>query len=728
MDQYLYNYLVSGKSWLLIGSGPSIEMGYPTWEKLATLSIDTLKQEGYKIDASHLDNLLAKRNYPKIFSIVKQSLGEQRLRQVLRDNLKPTKSSSIYEIIAKWPIPVYLTTNYDNEIQNQLAHLRQAYSPLTNSEEHMGLLVPGYSNCVVKLHGDLSDTKGLILTEEDYHAVKESGTWEYWRIKLTSIFQMNMVIIIGYSLSDPNVKVVLEASKKGTGVTQPVIWIAPDVPTSKNREFLTEYRIRVISYDNRDGQHKNLGRLLKSISEAVPPRTAIRIREEVDNAAHPPEPNVAAAGFFVFNEFCKQRDSDERRIDIILSAIQASLPELQKKSKFDIDFVLETAGWVKNVTIDQNLKSMIASKAVERGILEKVGSDYMVSEGAIAISSDKRLDFERMRELFKTSLHLRIKKDFTELTDRQIDKLANDIESSLIRYFRDCGLSLASFLFSKGQQRVVPRSLFTFVASASTIYDDMTLRLAFFKTTIDCFVHMEKPEIDYLGRLSQGFFAFHSLGVFGDVAIERLKNARNTVWLIDSDTQIRLLALGCYGNAMFRDCIKRLKRLGLRFFTTSGLLSEIKVHLWFADNVVKMNGQNSPDIIASAKGESPYKKPNLFMEGFINWQAADNPCNWQSYLYSIFQQYNFIDIDVEHTLTNLGIEVIDLEVWPGFRSEDHAEISDFADQIVKKWKAISNRKQNMNPVKVLTHIKKRSQKQKLISLLVKKGRVFIIYY
>ena len=40
-------------------------------------------------------------------------------------------------------------------------------------------------------------------------------TWAYWRTKLVSVFQMCPVIIVGHSLSDPDIRQVLEAAKQG---------------------------------------------------------------------------------------------------------------------------------------------------------------------------------------------------------------------------------------------------------------------------------------------------------------------------------------------------------------------------------------------------------------------------------------------------------------------------------------------------------------------------------
>jgi len=66
-----------------------------------------------------------------------------------------------YKLIARWPVPVYLTTNYDDEIQAHLAELGETYLPYSNSEDHMAYLLPDLSGALFNLHGDLRSEKGL---------------------------------------------------------------------------------------------------------------------------------------------------------------------------------------------------------------------------------------------------------------------------------------------------------------------------------------------------------------------------------------------------------------------------------------------------------------------------------------------------------------------------------------------------------------------------------------
>jgi len=283
--------------------GPSNQMGYPSWERLASLSIDVVKREVLGKNLRPLHAAFDSHDFPKVFELAKDLLGLPRLLQHLQQNFRPSHAGKIYELIAKWPIPVYLTTNFDDEIQNHLAKLSEAYLLYTNSEEHLSQLLPDLNGAIVKLHGDLRSENGLILTTSQYRDILCGDSWKYWRTKMTSIFQMNRVIVIGYSISDPNITHVLEAAKQGAGVIQPVCWISPDVTPETAREYLEKYRIRVIPYDNRDGEHKSLIRLIENISDFISPRTSVHIQEQIARISQSPlGDNAAAPGFFVFNK------------------------------------------------------------------------------------------------------------------------------------------------------------------------------------------------------------------------------------------------------------------------------------------------------------------------------------------------------------------------------------------------------------------------------------------
>ena len=80
MDRFLIEYLRSGEAWVLVGSGPSIEMGYPPREKLASVAVALVKTEvsASAVSASavkNLDSAIQNKDYPKAFQEAEAIIG-----------------------------------------------------------------------------------------------------------------------------------------------------------------------------------------------------------------------------------------------------------------------------------------------------------------------------------------------------------------------------------------------------------------------------------------------------------------------------------------------------------------------------------------------------------------------------------------------------------------------------------------------------------------------------
>src|SRR3990172_4660783 len=103
MDSFLIDYLKSGQAWVLVGSGPSVSMGYPSWQELARLAIEILKSERPAYGSSSLQSAMKRNDFPEVFEEVKNILGGPRLLQALKNKFSPSKASDLYRLIAKWP-------------------------------------------------------------------------------------------------------------------------------------------------------------------------------------------------------------------------------------------------------------------------------------------------------------------------------------------------------------------------------------------------------------------------------------------------------------------------------------------------------------------------------------------------------------------------------------------------------------------------------------------------
>ncbi|MEP7288453.1 MAG: SIR2 family protein [Chloroflexota bacterium] len=689
MDRQLIDYLKSGKAWVLVGSGPSIAMKYPSWKTLAEHAVQTARHEVRGRSLTQIEHALAQGNFPQVFEEAKVLLTAPRLLQVLLSLLKPeaTVNNEIYKLIARWPVPVYLTTNYDDEIQRHLIELGEAYITYDNSSDHMSQLIPELQGAIFKLHGDLRSDKGLILTTSQYQSIEKSPDWQYWCTKMTSVFQMNRVIVIGHSLTDPNIRYILRAAKEGAGVVLPVIWIAPDVTYSTSIEYLEQFRIHVISYDNQDKSHRNLVQLIKAISHFIPSRPSFHIRANIEKASNSPLGTSAAApGIFIFSKLNRGGNFEQKRVEIMVAAIQSVIPQLSTIGDFTLQAAVDLVGWPKNSPLPANLAIKIREKALEENLLITAGAQNLrVSDKAGDVSLQNQMAFEQRQKRFQLSVALRLKRIYPSLSEEDVNLVTADIEAALVGYFMECGLSLTTTLFSNqkiSNQNGVPALIMEFISEASNKYDDLLRRQAFITISLDIFLDAADSERDYLGRMSQGFFAFHFLGVWGEVAIERLAQARRTVWLIDSNAQIPTLALGAPTNVTFRETFRRLREKGIRLFTTEKLFEETYHHWQFAKKFIRDQGANSIFLKAAATGQSPYKKSNQFLEGFIVWRGAGKVANWESYLFAAFKSRNPSEVDLRNVLQESGIEIIPFQDWPGFSNSDFSEREEQTQKIV----------------------------------------------
>lgn len=679
MDKHLVAYLGSGKAWVLVGSGPSLQMGYPGWPELATKAAHWAIQEVTAADTTRLNQALAHRNWALVFTEITKLLGSQaRLLQFLGEELKPMDHrGEIYDLIARWPIPVYLTTNWDDELHNHLAKLREAYLPYNNSPEHMALLTEDLQGVIVKLHGDLRSVNGMIMTDEQYEDIDKGTDWRHWREKMSAVFQMKRVVVIGHSLSDPHIRHVLAAAKWGAGIVDPVVWLAPDTNDKESRQFLEKHRVRVVSYDNRDGRHTNLFRLLRDVTQFVPPRERIAIRADLE-AAIPTaskSDSAVASALLVHSKLSEADPLEEMRVRLIVAALESAIPQLSTRQSFTLQDALSSADWPANCPLGAESTLEVAAEAEKQGLLVRIDqSSFCVAPEAVQKVSAHMASHQHLRHRFHRAVDLRIGRLFPALEHESID-IAIDIDNALIGCFREDGFAMAASTLGKAasSHRNLPTRILEFLNGASAKYPDLLRRQAFTSTVLDILENPTSADSQYLGALISGYCAFNYLGVFGDIAIERVRHAADTVWLIDSDLQIPALALAAPTNAVFLSCFRRLHAAGVRLFTLQSLFEETLRHYRFAKRVIVQHGQTSPEVLYAAQGQVPYRKSNQFLQGFVRWQAAGNPADWESYLQSAFGDKNPDAYAVRSKLEAVGVTVVEFQDWPGFVQDLFAE-------------------------------------------------------
>ena len=207
----------SGRCVALIGSGPSCEMGYPSWHDLSTQAYRELQHRGLCRDPESYERYLERREYPELFRQIERDLSEDRaaLVELIKPLLKhDNRMGHIYKLIAGWPIACYLTTNYDDELCRHLNELGEPYTVRRNRPEDFHVWHDGVRGIVQKLHSDLDHPAEAIITSADYRSLETDPARQYYRSVLTTVFSMFDVLIIGHSLSDPDLDLILKLAKE----------------------------------------------------------------------------------------------------------------------------------------------------------------------------------------------------------------------------------------------------------------------------------------------------------------------------------------------------------------------------------------------------------------------------------------------------------------------------------------------------------------------------------
>jgi hypothetical protein len=296
IEAQLLDYISSGQCYALVGSGPSCEMGYPTWHGLAVAVIESVKQRSRGLELDGYQKLLRQERYADIFERAKHDLTDSVLFEILRGVLKPkTERGEVYGYLAKWPFAGYLTTNYDDEL---IYHLRREgihCSKLLNSPDDFRAITASSRDFVLKLHGEIGSAHS-VLTSSDYARFRTNTNEEYYRQKIGALFSMFKICIVGFGLRDPDIEFVLEKAKQFSTPSNPVFMLSPGLDLRDIDDLFDKYNIRVVPYENPDGSHRQLRRIFWTYDTHIVPRENIHLSLPAQDR----EDNELASSLFLF--------------------------------------------------------------------------------------------------------------------------------------------------------------------------------------------------------------------------------------------------------------------------------------------------------------------------------------------------------------------------------------------------------------------------------------------
>jgi hypothetical protein len=684
LDKRLIRKINNGRCFILVGSGPSCEVGYPSWHKLAKLTYDELIKKGCVSDNISYERYLKDERYPEFFRLAEHDLGDRiMLVDLVKTLLHPPSENRgvLYDLICKWPFACYLTTNYDDEIQTYLAKLGEHYSVIRNRKEDFYSLRDGASHLIQKLHSDLNHPAEVVLTSADYRRYYTDDSGKYFRDKLRQVFEMFDVFILGHSLSDPDIDLVLQLACKTASPQHPIFLIAADYTKADENEYLEKYNIVLVRYSNNDGNHSELRRILKTADRFIIPRN--RLRERIANIKRPEEEIESAVSLFVYRRLQGIKTADYIEPLILTGLFSTdnqgvsidnlvSLPSLNRFKKGDAN-ITEIIKRVVDELFRQGLVTVFEEKVTitARG-REKVKEYKSIRE------TEKEQAFGQFR--------LNLKNNYGVLDDLQLEKCQELAEEIIVTSFAKRGLMIANQVFS-GQSASAGElsDLFGYVSNRASEINENGPRGEFVEAMHQFLVEPTSPQRRYLASVSQGYFLYHLLGLDPKCYQIRKEIFQSTLWLCDSSVILPLLAIGCHNHDYAVELFQSLSNAKALLYTTPKLLQEAWEHFDWAIRFMEDFGAESPEFIRAALVKGSYKQ-NLFLDGYIILSADGRIGTFKDYVNLLFPNGEINRSLFDNIIVKAGISVSDVSDLKGFLPEDWGRLEEAKEKIQEERK------------------------------------------
>ena len=672
-DKRLIRKINTGRCFVLVGSGPSCEVGYPSWHTLAKLTYNKLRAIGCVSDTRSYDNYLSRKQYPELFRQAERDLGND--RDALVNFLKPLltltvrNNSVLYELISKWPFACYLTTNYDDEIANYISKLGEHFTVIRNRREDFYSWHDGVSHLIQKLHSDLNHSDELILTSADYDRIYVGDDGQYFRDRLCDVFTMFDVFIIGHSLSDADINYILQLAKKRRGPKYPIYMAAADFTLADEQEFLEKYNIMLVRYSNPDGTHSELRRMLKAVDRFIVPRNRFRERRTFDS--RPKEEMEAAIAISLYRRLQGVQATDYLA-PLILSGLHSvngggiasehitSLPMLKNLIKNNIDFV---------AAVEQSVGDLI-----HQGLVAEVEETVQITPDGRAKVQEyhtiRRMEMDQAYGQFRANL----KNIHGGVTDLQLNQCRELVEEVIVASFANRGSVVANKIFSDQSARPDELSdIFGLVSDKAVEIEDRGLRATFIEAVHQFIVEPSLPQRKYLASVSQGYFLYHLLGLDPKCGEVRRDILQKTLWFCDSSVILPLVATGCHNHDYAVELFRMLADEKALLYTTPKLLREAWNHLDWAVRFVKARSTKSLEFLRAALVKGSYRQ-NLFLDGYIRLSADGKVGTFKDYLELVVDTGTIDRPSFDRTVSRAGIRVIDISKLDGFVQDDWGDI------------------------------------------------------
>lgn len=678
-----------GDAWAFIGSGVSVDSGYPTWVGVMEGVLRVLDDEAAnRIRAdSRFAEALRKRNYPRAFSRIEAIVGDRaKIEDLVKVQLSDRPVGRLVRQLARWPFAGYITTNYDDLIERALESIGETgWLGVGNTEDEVQRISGGVRRVVWHLHGGvkLDGKSRLVLTEEDYDDLYLRDSW--LRQTVGGLLQHRRVVFFGFGFQDEEVVRLIKLVGMMCHPARPAFAFLDGVSGSENiarrEELLDRYNVDVIPYEVVDSSHEQLCNLADTYAALVLGRDLRFGQPKRDCPSYDPE----TTALLFYNHMVLSGQAGLSK-ELVAYLVRAQLLSMVKyRSGITIGQLgEELAERVRLIRGEDMGASSEAQEMVVTHLRALVEDGLAVTSGGFALDSRVTIT-DKGRQLIRAQSAQAglIADQFSLSLAQRARALLPDQHESAQRvagvaeaFLKDCiekrALGVARAWrsprvdFRQYHMTALLQALPEFAQGVASVEEARALL-----TLIgDILTEPSDAEATFVGVALQAQFGINLLGYDPKVLELRIGQASRTLFLIDSTTLIPFLARSAAGNQTAAELVSRVGRIGASVAATELLALEVAEHArWALERVGPHATPESEKLLAYATGKAGLRR-NLFLDGYLA-EVADGRGirNFGAYLDAVCgsaRGHTGADEVFAEALNAAGIRCATFEEWEGF--------------------------------------------------------------
>lgn len=258
---------------LFIGSGLSRWSGLPSWPQL--LSKFATFVEGCGGNAAIVRREITNNNLLQAASYAVDQVTQPQFAQFMRKACLAEEASphEIHKYIVNLGPTCYISTNYDRLLEAALYKWgSNVFRVITNKQvaETADISQARAENYVFKPHGDINDVDSLVLSREQYRAIRNKRSHVIETLK--TLLVSRPVVFVGFGLQDPDFFYVKDLLfKTYSGGDRGHYAFMPNVSREERGYWRNNYGMHLVSYNAEDGDHSELLEILRHLSDETEP-------------------------------------------------------------------------------------------------------------------------------------------------------------------------------------------------------------------------------------------------------------------------------------------------------------------------------------------------------------------------------------------------------------------------------------------------------------------------